>query len=166
MTTATTPLADRFSPLDNPAIFDRFGEEPFFPETVTLLRSVRDHDFDTLADLCDDDFGIVDLDVDGSGVPIRSRAEWEDWFASLFAKLDAAGAETDSIITDYAATRTPYMGFGVLEWVQTLSMGPLEARFTCMATLVWKRTETGWKEARWHASLLSADIPPEMAAAA
>lgn len=154
------------SPLDDAALVERFGDEPFFDETVALLRSVRDHDFDALADLCDDDYGIVDLDTDGSAVPIRSRVEWERWFHDLFAKLGAVGAQTDSVITDYAATRTPYMGFGVLEWVQTLTLGELEARFSCMATLVWKRTPDGWKEARWHASLLDADIPPEMAAAA
>jgi len=45
------------SPLDEPPA-DLAGT-PFFEETLALLRSVRDHDFDTLANLCDDDFVIA-----------------------------------------------------------------------------------------------------------
>ena len=49
--------------LDDPKSWPFHGE-PLFEETCELLRSVRDHDFDTLARRCDDDFGIVDLDTD------------------------------------------------------------------------------------------------------
>ncbi len=52
----------RTSPLDQPP--DRFLDEPFFGETLTLLRSVRDHDF-----------GIVDVDPAGAARPIRVPAE-------------------------------------------------------------------------------------------
>ena len=92
------------SPLDEPPV--EFAGKPFFAETVALLRAVRDHDFDTLATLCDDDFGIVDIAPDGSGVPIRTRAEWEAWFRdSLFPRLEQMGASTDSAITGYEALR-------------------------------------------------------------
>ena len=30
-----------------------FGDQPFYEQTVALLSSVRDHDFATLAALCD-----------------------------------------------------------------------------------------------------------------
>lgn len=136
-----------------------WSNSPFFAETVELLRSVRDHDFDSLADLCDDDFGIVDLDQSGGSVMVRTRPEWENWFRRLFTELDAVGAATDSEILDYQALATDEMGFGVVEFRQSLTLADMKALFDCVATIVWKRTDSGWKEARWHVSLLSTDIP-------
>lgn len=132
---------------------------PFFEETVELLRSVRDHDFESLAELCDDDFGIVDLDQSGGSVMIRTRAEWEAWFRRLFSELNAASASTDSEILDYRAMKTSDMGFAVVEFRQSLGIADVTAHFNCVATIVWKATPEGWKEARWHVSLLSTDIP-------
>ena len=71
-------LARSESPLDHPPL--RFAHRPFYAETLTLLRSVRDHDFESLDWLCDDDFGIVDVDPTGSARVIRSQPEWESWF--------------------------------------------------------------------------------------
>jgi ketosteroid isomerase-like protein len=151
------------SSLDHPPA--SFATQPFFGETLTLLRAVRDHDFDTLADLCDDDFGIVDIAPDGSGVPIRTRTEWEAWFRDgLFPKLEALGADTDSEITGYQALVSGDLGYGVLDFRQTLVMGELVATFDCIATIIWKRAASGWKESRWHCSVISSDVPPEMAA--
>jgi hypothetical protein len=147
-----TPVALAESP---PA----FSAQPFYDETVALLHSVRDHDFATLAGLCDDDFGIVDIDVDGSAHPIRNRAEWEEWFTRLFATLEGMNAETDSVILDYQARREGRLGFGVLEFRQTLTVGAHVATFDCVATIVWKLTPQGWREARWHASIISSDVP-------
>ena len=143
-----------------------FADQPFFAETVELLRCVRDHDFESLAALCDDDFGIVDLDPTGSNVMVRTRAEWEGWFQRLFSELDAAQADTDSIITEYQALTTDDLGYGVVEFTQTLTVAGFTASFDCVSTIIWKRTEDGWKESRWHVSLLSKDIPPELAALA
>jgi len=28
-----------------------------------------------------------------------------------------------------------------------------------VATIIWKSTPDGWREARWHASVISTDIP-------
>jgi ketosteroid isomerase-like protein len=152
MNTDTIP-----SPLDEPPT--RFADAAFFAETVTLLRSVRDHDFDTLAELCDDDFGIVDVDPSGAARPIRDRAGWERWFHELFATLTAMGATTDSRIDDYRAIASDDMGFSVLDFTQTLAVGEHVASFECVATIVWKRTPDGWREARWHASVISSDVP-------
>lgn len=150
------------SSLDKPPA--EFAEEPFFEETLTLLRAVREHDFDTLAGLCDDDFGIVDIAPDGSGVPIRTRAEWEAWFRDgLFPKLEALGADTDSEVTGYQALVSGNLGYGVLDFRQSLVIGELVATFECIATIIWKQTATGWKESRWHCSVISSDIPPELA---
>ncbi len=91
------------SPLERP--HPDHDPQPFFSETLTLLRSVRDHDFDTLAALCDDDFGIIDVDPSGTPVPVRTRAEWEAWFHGLFATLATMGASTDSEILAYDARR-------------------------------------------------------------
>jgi ketosteroid isomerase-like protein len=148
------------STLDTPD--PRFDGAAFFAETVSLLRSVRDHDFDTLATLCDDDFGIVDVDTSGAVRPIRDRASWERWFRELFSTLDALGATTDSRIDDYQAVATDDLGYSVLDFTQTLAVGGHVASFECVATIVWKRTPAGWREARWHASVISSDVPDEL----
>lgn len=155
----TTPLS-----LDDPSV--AFADQPFYEETLTLLRCVRDRDLATLAALCDDDFGIVDIDVDGTARPIRDRAEWVEWFTTLFATLESMGAATDSLILDYRALSEGALGFGVLEFQQSLTVGRHVATFECVATIIWKLTAEGWREARWHASIISSDVPPELAAAA
>lgn len=163
MTTTETPQTASQSWLDTAASSPWAGE-PFFAQTVELLRSVRDHDFDSLAELCDDDFGIVDLDQSGGSVMIRTRGEWEAWFRRLFSELDAAAADTDSEIVNYQAVAATDLGYSVVEFQQSLSAGGHTGLFDCVATIVWKQTPAGWKEARWHVSLLSADIPEAMAA--
>jgi len=153
----------RTSPLDTPPA--QHMDKPFFAETVSLLRAVRDHDFDTLATLCDDDFGIVDIAPDGSGVPIRTRAEWEAWFRDrLFPQLEQMGAVTDSEITGYEAIESGDMGYSVLDFRQTLEVSGLVATFDCIATLIFKRTPDGWRESRWHCSVISSDIPDALVA--
>ena len=152
------------SPLERP--HPDHDHQPFFPETLTLLRSVRDHDFDTLAALCDDDFGIIDVDPSGTPVPVRTRAEWEAWFHGLFATLSTMGASTDSEILAYDARREDALGYSVLEFRQRLDVGSLTATFDCIATIIWKRTPDGWREARWHASVIASDVPDELRAAA
>ena len=158
---SSTPL---LRSLDNPS--SDFARQPFYDLTVALLRSVRDHDFATLAALCDDDFGIVDIDVAGTARPIRSRTEWEAWFTTLFATLRSMDATTDSVIRDYRALRQDSLGFGVLEFQQTVQVGSHVATFECVATIVWKLTADGWREARWHASVISSDIPVQLRIAA
>lgn len=152
------------SPLDKPPT--RFAKRPFYAETISLLRSVRDQDFDTLSELCDDDFGIVDVDPSGNARPIKNRVEWERWFHELFATLDTMGATTDSEILDYKAMVQGTMGMSVLDFRQTLVVGDAVASFDCVATIVWKQTDTGWREARWHASVISSEVPEELLAAA
>ena len=152
------------SPLDASPV--RFADQPFYDETLTLLRSTRDHDFDALAQLCDDDFGIVGIGPSGTPRPIRSRKEWEDWFSSLFSALRAVNADTDTTILDYKAVRSGPFGFSALEYRQTLALEGLVASFECIATIVWKLTPDGWREARWHASVISSDVPEALMASA
>jgi hypothetical protein len=149
------------SPLD--ANHPDHAEKPFFDETLRLLRGVRDHDFDSLAELCDDDFGIVDIAPDGTNVAIRTRAEWEGWFHGLFDQLDLMEAATDSEILAYDAVATADLGYSVLEFRQTLVVGELTATFDCVTTIVWKRVGDRWREARWHGSVIASDVPAELA---
>ena len=156
--TDMTAVATETSWLDS-AGSSPWAAEPLFAQTVELLRCVRDHDFDSLAALCDDDFGIVDLDQTGSSVMIRTRQDWENWFRRLFGELDTANAATDSEIVNYQSMKGSEMGFSVVEFRQLLTAAGQTGTFDCVATIVWKLTPDGWREARWHVSLLAADVP-------
>jgi hypothetical protein len=145
------------SPLDRPP--RRFAGRPFYAETLSLLRAVRDHDFESLQWLCDDDFGIVDVDPTGQARVIRTASEWSRWFRELFATLDALRADTDSEIINYQAVRDQSFGYSVVEFRQSLTVGDSTATFDCIATIVWKKTARGWREARWHGSVISSQIP-------
>ena len=138
---------------------DAFEKRPFFAETKRLFQYVSEHIFDDLAALCDDDFGIVDLGPAGENVVVDDRAGWEQWFHDLFAKLDGMNAETDTEITDYQALKHETMGYSVVKFTQRLGFGGQDAFFHCIVTIIWKKTADGWKESRWHVSLLSVDQP-------
>jgi hypothetical protein len=99
---------------------------------------------------------------DHRNIDVVIGAEVEAWFRELFATLDALHASTDSEILDYRATAHDTMGFSVLEFRQLLAMGEHVATFDCIATIVWKHTPDGWREARWHGSVISAVIPDGM----
>jgi hypothetical protein len=139
---------------------------PFTAETAELFAAVRDHDLPTLAARCDDDLGIVDIGPTGGSEVIRDRAGWESWFVQLFAQLDAMGAATDTEVHRYDAVDWGQTGMSVVEFVQTLTVGGLTGRFRCIVTIVWKRQDDQWVEARWHASLLDSELPPGFGAAA
>lgn len=127
---------------------------PFAEETRTLFRCVSEHDFETLAALCDDDFGIIDLGTEGQNVVIENRAQWEAWFHDLFARLDAMQAHTSTEILRYQALQSSDLGYGVVDFCQFLTVNGQTARFFCVATIIWKRVGAAWKESRWHCSLI------------
>ena len=131
----------------------------FAVETAELFASVRDHDLPTLSARCDDDLGIIDIDPNGGAEVIRDRAGWESWFVQLFAQLDAMDAATDTLITRYDAVDWGETGMGVVDFIQLLTVGGLTGRFHCIVTIVWKRRDDRWIEARWHASLLRTELP-------
>ena len=54
------------------------------------------------------------------------------------------------------------LGYSVVEFRQTLTIGDHTASFDCVATIIWKHTARGWREARWHGSVVSADVPDEL----
>ncbi len=132
--------------------------QPFATETQTLFRCVSEHDFDTLAALCDDDFGIIDLGTQGESVVVETREDWENWFHTLFAKLDTMDATTRTEIERYQALVNGDMGYSVVDFCQVLTVGGHDARFYCVVTIIWKRVGDTWKESRWHCSLIRTEM--------
>lgn len=132
-------------------------EKPFYALTTALLNCVRDHDFETLSQLCDDDFGIIDINETGGTMVARNRSEWEAWFMGLFAKLNAMHAKTWSVITEYEAVQGKDMGYSVVFFDQYLEVAGQTQCFKATSTIVWKLMESGWKEARYHGSLLGVE---------
>jgi hypothetical protein len=131
--------------------------KPFYKLTEELLDCVKNHNFDRLAFLCDDDYGIIDINETGGTMVARNRADWENWFRTLFAKLDAMDAKTWSVITSYEAIETKEMGYSVVFFDQFLEFAGQIRRFKATSTIIWKLTSEGWKEARYHGSLLGVE---------
>ena len=136
-------------------MYENIDNKPFFAETQQLFAHVRDHAFEPLAALCDDDFGIVDINAEGGTLVVRNRAEWEAWFRGLFSQLTALQAQTWSEITYYEAVQTAEMGYSVVDFDQLLVLPDKRLRFSCLSTIIWKKVGDTWKEARYHSSLLS-----------
>ena len=132
-------------------------EKPFYGLTVELLDCVRDHNYGRLSEICDDDFGIVDITTDGGSLVIRDRAAWEEWFTGLFAQLDFMAARTWSEITNYEAVQTGDMGYSVVDFDQVLITGDERLQFSVVATVIWKRVDGIWKESRYHSSLVGVE---------
>ena len=136
---------------------NNFENKPFYKETETLLNCVRDHNYELLSQLCDDDYGIIDINETGGTMVARNRAEWENWFTSLFKKLNEMQAKTWSVITEYEGVKGSDMGYSVVFFDQYLQIGETTQKFKATSTLVWKLTEHGWREARYHGSLLGVE---------
>lgn len=132
-------------------------QKPFFDLTLEMLNCVRDHHFDRLAQICDDDYGIVDINTEGGSEIIRDRAGWEKWFAGLFKTLDQIQAQTWSEITNYEAEQTSEMGYSVVDFDQMFIAGDKRMRFSVIATIIWKKVGEIWKEARYHSSLIKVE---------
>ncbi len=131
-----------------------FTNKPFYNETVNLFKYVETHNFDKLADLCDDDFGIVDIDPTGKNVIISTREEWEAWFHKLFDTLTTMNAKTYTEILDYDALVDGNLGYGVVNFCQYLEHEGKTHKFYCVTTIIWKKINNKWKESRWHASVI------------
>jgi hypothetical protein len=132
--------------------------KPFFQLTETILNCVRDHNYELLSSICDDDFGIIDINETGGTMVAKNRADWENWFKSLFAKLNSMNATTWSEITEYDALETAEMGYSVVFFNQYLKVENVTQCFKATSTIIWKKTDDGWKESRYHGSLLSVAV--------
>lgn len=131
-----------------------FSIKPFFELTVEMLDCVSKHHYERLAEICDDDFGIIDIDVDGGSKIIRNRKEWEEWFQGLFPKLRAMNAHTWSEITGYEALKATDMGYSVVDFNQLLQLPDRILSFQVIATIIWRLKDGQWKESRYHSSLI------------
>lgn len=127
--------------------------KPFFELTQEMLNCVRDFDFDRLSEICDDDYGIVDINTTGGSEIIRDRAGWEAWFRGLFVNLKGMNASTWSEITKYEVVTGENMAYSVVDFDQVFITPEQKLRFGVVATIIWKKTPDGWKEARYHSSL-------------
>ena len=72
--------------------------------------------------------------------------------------LDALGASTDIEISAYGALKTSELGCSVVEFFNTVQGPRSSPDPTASPTIVWKNTEDGWKEARWHCSVVDRDF--------
>ena len=133
---------------------DAWHDRPFFDLTVEMLNCVRDHNFDRLEQICDDDYGIVDIDTEGGSRIIRNQTEWAEWFTGLFQQLDTLSATTWSEITGYEALEKQDMGYSVVDFDQLFVVGEQRMRFSVIATIIWKRVDERWQESRYHGSLI------------
>ncbi len=132
----------------------RFAGEDFVEETLILLQAVVDRDLDALLGIGDEDFAIIDVDPEARTALARTEPVWEPWFRRYFLMLDALDASIDVEIDAYRSLKTSELGYSVVEFRQTVEGPSLSAWFDCIATIVWKNTDDGWKEARWHCSIL------------
>lgn len=132
-----------------------FTEKPFFELTKEMLGCVRDHNFERLSQICDDDYGIIDINTEGGSEIIRTREGWENWFKGLFQKLETMHAKTWSEITHYEAVKHDTMGYSVVDFDQVFHAGDQKLRFKVIATIIWKLDNGVWKESRYHSSLIS-----------
>lgn len=107
----------------------QWKEIPFFELTKEMLDCVRDHNFERLSQICDDDFGIIDINTEGGSEVIRDRQGWENWFTGLFQQLKAMKASTWSEITRYEAMKKTDMGMSVVDFDQVFIAGDKKLRF-------------------------------------
>lgn len=119
---------------------------------------MSDRDLDALLGMGDEDFSIIEVDQIGDSPRVRVRPQWEPWFRQFFVLLDALNATTNSEITAYRAISTSELGYSVVEFRQHVAGSGFLAVFDCIATIVWKITEDGRKEARWHCSVTDRQI--------
>jgi hypothetical protein len=130
------------------------ADKPFYNLTAEMLNCVRDHNFDRLAKICDDDYGIIDINTEGGSEIIRDREGWENWFRGLFDKMKNMKARTWSEITGYEAIQKDEMGYSVVDFNQYIDVDGKTMCFFVIATIIWKKEKNQWKEARWHSSLV------------
>lgn len=64
-------------------------------------------------------------------------------------------AYTSTEIQKYQVMEGGEIGYSVVDFCQILSVDGNVAWFNCVATIIWKQTREGWKESRWHCSLIN-----------
>lgn len=125
----------------------KWRDMSFFGLTVEMLDCVSRHDFNRLAEICDDDFGIIDINPEGGSEIIRNRVK------GIFSELEKRKTETCSEITNYEAIESGNMGYGLVDCDQTFIQGDQQLKFGVIATIIWKKVNGKWFESLYHSSL-------------
>ena len=131
---------------------------PLRAETEAMLDAVNALRLDDLRALVDDDYGIVDVDPQGDAVVLDTKAEWDAYMEAAFAGMRAADARLSYDVVDYSACEGRDLAYSVVRFRQTVGVGDGTQRHTCVATIVWKRTPDGWREARWHCTREATEV--------
>lgn len=121
--------------------------------TEELLTAVNQLDLPKLRALVDDDFGIVDVDPEGNPIIINNMEEWEAYMEKNMVAMRELHASLYFVIDDYQESVSDRMAYVVVKFTQEVHIPEgREMSHQCIATVVWKSTDAGWKEARWHCS--------------
>ena len=126
-----------------------------YQHTERLLSAVNQLDLPKLRNMVDDDFGIVDVDPEGNPIVINTMEEWESYMEKNMLTMQQLHARLSYEIDEYHENVSDSMAYVVVRFVQQVHIPEKqEMSHSCIATVVWKKTEDGWKEARWHCSRL------------
>jgi ketosteroid isomerase-like protein len=126
-----------------------------YQHTERLLSAVNQLDLPKLRNMVDDDFGIVDVDPEGNPIVINTMEEWESYMEKNMLAMQQLHARLSYEIDEYHENVSDSMAYVVVRFVQQVHIPEKqEMSHSCIATVVWKKTEDGWKEARWHCSRL------------
>jgi len=129
-----------------------------YQPTEALLQAVNELDLPKLRNMVDDDFGIVDVDPNGDPVVINDQEEWEAYMHKNMLAMQELQAELSFEIGEYHERVSPDMALVVVRFEQHVKVPEQPAmKHPCIATVVWKKTDEGWKEARWHCSRLRSE---------
>lgn len=132
--------------------------QAFYWETRAALEAVNELRFDDLRAMLDDAYGTVDVDATGHLKLVSSKAQWE----SNLARLEGLeNTQVDSEILEYQGIQSGNLGYSVVRFSQTAQWSDGLLSSCCVATLVWRCGEEGWKLLHWHASQEHPDTLPQ-----
>lgn len=131
------------------------GKFELYQHTERLLTAVNKLDLPQLRQMVDDDFGIVDVDPEGQPMVINNMEEWEAYMEKNMIAMRELHARLAYEIDEYHEKVADTMAYVVVKFRQHVHIPEkAEMEHDCIATVVWKKTDDGWKEARWHCSRL------------
>lgn len=124
-----------------------------YQNTEELLSAVNTLDLPKLRTLVDDDFGIVDVDPEGKAVIINDMKEWEAYMENNMIAMQSLDAKLSFEISEYNERVANELAMVVVKFQQQVHLPESpKSVYDCIATIVWKQSPDGWKEARWHCS--------------
>jgi hypothetical protein len=133
--------------------WDTASADALQQQSVDLLRRLDAGQFTEM--LADADPAIVIMDFDENNVPMRvdgleaARA----FFARLGETAKAQNIQFKSTITRNDAWATATMGYGIVEYDQTIAVGDqVMGPFKFRGTLIARRDGARWLMTHWHGS--------------